>query len=162
MKKHAVIFAISMMITTLAHAAVPRQLNAFSEGERLVYTRVVQAFRQNNLNEALHQRSLLVRNYPKSVHLDNAFYLTGVMQYQAGLYAQAVRDFGIVGDRFPQSNKRPAALFAKAMTYDKLGLKPQATRLLKMIMTEYPGSQESQRAWMQLKVAALDAHKRKR
>jgi TolA-binding protein len=162
MRKQIVITLIAAALTSIAHAAVPQKLNAFTEGERLVYTRVVEAFNKNNLKAALHERSLLARNYPKSVHLDNAFYLTGVLQFQAGRYADAVRDFGVVENQFPHSNKRPSAMFAKAMTYEKLGLKPQATRLWNLIVKEYPGSQESQRAWMQLKVAALDSQKRKR
>jgi TolA-binding protein len=104
----------------------------------------------------------LARNYPKSVHLDNAYYLTGVLQFQSNRYAEAVRAFGIVADRYPQSNKRPAAMFAKARTYELLGLKPQAKRLWNLIVKEYPGSQESQRAWMQLKVATMDSQKTKR
>lgn len=155
MKKHAVISVIALvLLSNFVHAATPKNLNAFSEGERLIYTRVVGAFRKNDLAETIKQRDLLLRNYPSSVHLDNSFYLTGVLQYQNNQYAEAVRDFGVVTDRFPKSNKRPAAMFAKASTYEKLGLKPQATRLWKLIVKEYPGSQESQRAWMQLKLAA--------
>ncbi|MBX3021932.1 MAG: tetratricopeptide repeat protein [Bdellovibrionales bacterium] len=158
MRKHAVINLIALCLSsTLVHAAVPKKLNAFAEGERLVYTRAVEAFRKNDLNELRKQRDLLVRNYPNSIHLDNTYYLSGVLQFQGGQYAEAVRDFGVVSEKFPKSNKRPAALFAKAMTYEKLGLKPQAERLLQMIVKEYPGSQESQRAWMQLKVAGQTA-----
>jgi TolA-binding protein len=162
MKKHLVISLLLSSIAPLAHAAVPQKLNAFSEGERVVYTHVVEAYRKNHLAEAVQQRNLLAHNYPKSVHLDNAYYLTGVLQFQAGRYAEAVRDFGTVEDRFPQSNKRPSAMFAKARTYEMLGLKPQATRLLNLIVKEYPGSQESQRAWMQLKLAKMDSPKKKR
>lgn len=155
MKKHAVISVIALVLfSSFVHAATPKNLNAFSEGERLIYTRVVEAFRKSDVVETKKQRDLLVRNYPTSVHLDNAFYLSGVLQFQNNQYAEAVRDFGVVTERFPKSNKRPAAMFAKAVTYEKLGLKPQATRLWKLIVKEYPGSQESQRAWMQLKIAA--------
>jgi TolA-binding protein len=160
MKKHVVIGLIVLTLTPVLHAAVPRHLNAFTEGDRLVYTRVIEAYRRGQLAQVLHQRQVLERNYPNSVHLDNAYYLSASLEYQAGHYAEAVRDFSVVTDRFPQSNKRPAALFAKAMTYEKLGLKVQAARLLNSVVKQYPGSQESQRAWMQLKVASLDSHKR--
>jgi TolA-binding protein len=134
-------------------AAVPKQLNAFSEGERLIYTRLVQAFRKDNLAEAMKQRQLLSRNFPLSVHLDNAYYLTGVLKYQRQNMAEAVRDFAVVVDRYPKSNKRPAALLAKSMAYNALGLKPQATYVWKKIVTDYPGSPEAQRAMTQLTVA---------
>lgn len=171
MKKHAVILVALVVVSSFcltpfsvpqAHASIPRKLNAFSEGERLLYTRVVEAFRKNQLSEAVKQRDLLGRNYPTSVHLDNAYYLTGVLNFQANHYAEAVRLFGVVEARFPYSNKRPAAMFAKARTYELLGLKPQAVRLWKTILKEYPGSQESSRARMQLQVAKMDLDKKKR
>jgi TolA-binding protein len=154
MRMHAVITRIALCLTSVAtFAATPPKLNAFSEGERLLYTRIVEAYRKNDAAELTRQRDLLAKNYPKSVHLDNAFYLSGVLEFQNNHMSEAVRNFGIVADRYPHSNKRPAALFAKAMTYQKLGLKPQASHVLNEIVKEYPGSQESQRAWMQLKIA---------
>lgn len=154
MQNVIVSFAIVLLGTTFsAHAAVPQKLNAFTEGERLLYTRVVEAYRKGNLTETLKQRDLLARNYARSVHLDNAYYLSGVLQFQNNRLAEAVRDFGVVEKNYPKSNKRPAAMFAKAMTYEKLGLPAQSKRLMQLIVKEYPGSQESQRAWMQLKLA---------
>ncbi|MGL1148021.1 tetratricopeptide repeat protein, partial [Vibrio parahaemolyticus] len=82
------------------------KLNAFSEGERLLYTRVVEAYRKGDLNETIKQRELLARNYAQSIHLDNAFYLTGVLQFQNNRFAEAVRDFGFVEKHYPKSNKR--------------------------------------------------------
>jgi TolA-binding protein len=76
------------------------------------------------------------------------------------MYGEAVRDFNKVTDQFPKSNKRPGALFALAATYDRLGLKPQAIRVYQSVIKDYPGSQESQRAWMQLQMEKA-ASKRK-
>lgn len=134
-------------------AATASKTNAFTEGESLLYTRVVSAYRKSDLLETIKQRDLLGKNYPASVYLDNAYYLSGVLEFRNNRFGEAVQAFGTVADKFPLSNKRPAALFAKAMTYDKLGLKPQASRLLNQVIKEYPGSMESQRAWMQLKLS---------
>lgn len=153
MRKQLVISLLGLILSSRVQAAVPRQLNAFSEGERLVYAKVVKAYRGNDLDEAKRQRNLLEKHYPNSIHLANAFYLTGVLEYQKNYFANAVRDFGVVADRYPMASKRPAAMYAKAAIYERLGLKPQSDRLLKILMKEYPGSQESQRAAVQLKVA---------
>lgn len=75
-----------------------------------------------------------------------------MLEFQNAMYGEAVRDFNKVTDQFPKSNKRPSALFGLAATYDRLGLKPQAIRVYKSVMKDYPGSQESQRAWMHLQV----------
>lgn len=157
MRKHSVIFAAVLCMATVVHASVPQKLSDFHDGERVIYGRLIEAYRHNQLAETIHQREILARNFPKSVHLDNAYYLTGLLQFQNNRLAEAVRDFGIVADHFPRSNKRPSALFAKAVTYGKLGLKPQAVRIWKMIMSDYPGSVESQRASLQLKAINLES-----
>lgn len=158
MKKHAVIirlvymFAASLLLFSFAHGAVPKKLEAFPEGERLVYTRLLEAFRRGQMGDVASQRQLLERNYPASNHLDNAYYLSGMLEFQNGRYGEALKTFNVIRTRFPKSNKRPAALFATAMTYERLNLKPQAQRVLATLIQDYPGSPEAQRAWMQLKV----------
>lgn len=148
----AVLLFTQLLTHGFAQAATPKNLNAFSEGERLVYTRLVEAYRKNQLDEVIKQRQLLERNYPKSVHLDNAYYLTGMLEFQNQYMAEAVKSFNTVTDRFPKSNKRPAALFGLAMSYQRLNLQPLSSKVLKQIAKEYPGSPESKRAWMQLKL----------
>ncbi len=154
MRKRAVIIGALTLFSAInpVFAAVPKKLNAFPEGDRLIYSRLVDAYRRNQFEHVIQQRQLLEKNYPSSIHLDNAYYLSGMMQFQNGRYGEAIRDFNTVTDRFPRSNKRPGALFAMAVTYDRLGLKPQAARVLESLIKEYPGSQESQRAWMQMKL----------
>jgi TolA-binding protein len=151
-KKLFVIMGLAIVTSGHAIAAVPSKINAFQEGERLLYTRLVEAYRKNQLADVTRQRQVLEKNYPKSVHLDNAYYLSAMLEFQDGKIGEAMRTFNTVTDRFPQSNKRPAALFGLAMTYKRLGLQPQALRVLHSIVKQYPGSPESQRAWMHLRL----------
>ncbi len=160
MKKHLVISSIALLSTVPAMAAIPKKVNAFKDGERLVYTRVVEAYRKNNLSGVVKSRQILEKNYPNSIHLDNAYYLTGMLQFQNQQIGEAVRSFNTVTDRFPQSNKRPAALFALAMSYKRLGLQPLQLRVMNEITKQYPGSPESQRAWMQMKIEKSGSLKR--
>ncbi len=149
MWKHLV---IATLIPISGFAAVPKKLSHFPEGERLIYGRLLDSYRRNQLSKVIEQRNLLERNYPASIHLDNAYFLSGTLLFQNGQYGEAIRDFNIVRERFPKSNKRPSALFGLAMAYDRLGLKELANKVLQQLLKEYPGSQESQRAWMQLRI----------
>ena len=129
MKKHPVIgFAatIGLMLLTLpqSFASVPQKLSQFPEGERLVYERLLDAYHHNQWQELLKQRAMLERGYPTSIYLDNAYYLTGVMEFQQNRLGEALRSFSVVRDRFEKSNKRAGALFAIAMTYNRLKLSP--------------------------------------
>lgn len=153
MKKQFVISLLMLSFSAPVFAAVKKSLRDFPEGERLTYTRLLEAYRGNSLTEIKKQRNILQSNYPNSVHLDNAYYLTGMLQLQNDRYAEAVRDFGIVNHHFVKSGKRPAAMFALGVTYQRLNLKPQANRVFTALRTEYPGSTEAKRAWMQMKLA---------
>lgn len=153
MKKQAVIILAALCTAApMTYAAVPKKLNAFPEGERLVYTRLVEAFRHNQVAQVKAERGILERNYPQSVHLDNAYYMSGMLEFQNLHYAEALKDFSVVRNRYPKSNKRPSAMLASAVTYQRLNLVPLAHRVFQGIMKEYPGSPESQRAWMQLQM----------
>lgn len=163
MKKIAVIRALLVLASLSvieARAATPRKLNAFQEGERLIYARLVESYRKNSLPEVYRQRQMLERNYPQSIHLDNAIYLTGMLEFQNNRLGEAVRTFNTVTDRFPKSNKRPAALFGLAMSYKRLGIKPLSLKVLNEIVRAYPGSPESQRAQMHLRVEKTGSLKR--
>ncbi|MGZ3722103.1 MAG: tetratricopeptide repeat protein [Bdellovibrionales bacterium] len=159
MKKHSVMrWAVAftsltpMFVAFNISAAVPQKVSMFPEGERLVYTRLVEAYHRGQLSEVAKQRQTLERNYPRSIHLDNAYYLSGMAELQNNRLGEAIKTFDVVRDRFVKSNKRPSAMFAIAATYQKLNLPVQAHRAFQKIMSEYPGSPESQRAWMQLRV----------
>jgi TolA-binding protein len=152
MKRTFALMLFAAFVSLPALGAVPKKLNAFSEGDRMVYTRLVEAYRKNDLTSVQSHRRTLEKNYPQSIHLDNAYYLTGMLEYQNQFLGEAVRSFNTVTDRFPKSNKRPAALFGLAMSYKRLNLGNEAHRVFNRIAREYPGSPESQRAWMHLQL----------
>ena len=160
MKSTFALVVMSAFVSLPTFAAVPSKLNAFSEGDRMVYARLVEAFRKNDLAAVQLHRRALEKNYPQSVHLDNAYYLTGMLEYQNQFLGEAVRSFNTVTDRFPKSNKRPAALFGLAMSYKRLNLNQEAKRVFAIVTREYPGSPESQRAWMHLQMEKGQAKKR--
>ena len=116
MKKHsfmrwALAFG-SIVICSRTFAAIPSKMSAFPEGERLIYTRLVEAYHHNRLDEVVKQRQVLERNFPHSIHLDNAYYLNGMAEVQNNRLGEALKTFDVVRDRYVTSNKRPAALFA--------------------------------------------------
>lgn len=149
------VIGIFLAVLSISVGAVPeRKMNAFPEGERLIYMRIVELYRKNQIDELLKQKRLLESRYPASIHIDNVYYMLGRMDYEAGRYGEALRAFGIIDRRFEKSNKRPAALFAIGSTYQKLGLNNMADHVWHRLISQYPGSQESLRAQMQLRIGA--------
>jgi TolA-binding protein len=152
-------------LTTVSFAAIPAPssshpaVKAFPEGERLVYSKLVEAFHHNDLATVVRERQILERNYPNSVHLDNAYYLNGMVELQHNRLGEAIKTFDVIKEHYVKSNKRPSALFAIGATYQRLNLPVQAHRVFSQVIKEYPGSPESQRAWMQLRVEKAVADK---
>lgn len=122
------------------------------EGEKAIYLRLVEAYRRGHIEDTYKFKNLMLKHYPQSVHADNAIYLTGLLDFQRGRMAEAVANFGDVIKKFPKSNKRPAALYAKSQAYSKLNLPELSKKILEQIKTEYPGSPESQRAVIDLRI----------
>jgi TolA-binding protein len=157
---------IGVVICHSAFSAIPapQKANSFPEGEKLVYARIQDSYRKGDIEEVSKQRKLLEKNYPQSIHLDNAYYLLGALEFSQDHLGEALREFDAVVNRFTQSNKRPAALFAMGMTYKKLNLPKQALAVFQRVINIYPGSVESQRAWMELRLtnAKPEVEKKKR
>lgn len=122
------------------------------EGEKAIYLRLVDAYRRGHIEDTYKFKNLMMKHYAQSVHADNAIYLTGLLDYQRGRMAEAVSNFGEIIVKFPKSNKRPAAMYAKSQAYSKLNLPELSKKLLEQIKSEYPGSPESQRAVIDLRI----------
>lgn len=126
---------------------------SFPEGEKAIYMRLVDSYRKGSVSDTYHFRDLLLKHYTASIYADNALYLAGLLDYQRGRTAEAIHNFGELAKRYPQGNKRAAALYAKSMAYSKLNLPQLSRQLLEEITKTYPGSPESQRAWMDLRIS---------
>jgi TolA-binding protein len=144
----------SILFCTAALAAIPtKPMQQFPEGEKLVYQRLIDAYHHNNLNDVEKARQTLERNYPSSIYLDSAYYFSGMTEVQHNHYGEALKDFDVVQQKYAKGKKRPSALFAIGAVYQKLNLPVQAYRVFQRLQKDYPGSPESMRAWMQLRVS---------
>ncbi|MBV2167319.1 MAG: tetratricopeptide repeat protein [Bdellovibrio sp.] len=122
------------------------------ENDIALYAEMVSAY-QNDDEIAFKSRlqSLLTR-FPQSSYADNALFLAGRMAVDHNNFAEAIKYFAQVEKEYPRSNKVVAAKFAKAMTYKKMNLPEFALRTLKEVRAKYPGSPESFRADVELKM----------
>ncbi|MBX7231381.1 MAG: tetratricopeptide repeat protein [Bdellovibrionales bacterium] len=122
------------------------------EGEKALYIKIVESYQQGDLVKLLQLKNILLSYYPTSIHCDNALYLLGSLEFQKGKIAESIHTFSTLIEHFPSGNKRPAALYAKSMAYSKLNLPQISQKILSEIVKTYPGSPESQRAWIDLRL----------
>jgi TolA-binding protein len=143
------------LISTSAWAAIPRaNSNAFPEGEKLVFAKLLESYKKNDLQDVIKQKKLLESHYPQSAYMPSALYYIGSLEFQQNQFGEALRAFDQVIDRFSVSRKRVSALYGMGMTYKKLNLHQQADAVFHRIIDQYPGSPESQRAWLELRLSA--------
>lgn len=158
-----IVFAL-IFVAASAQAAIPpaSKSDSFPEGERLVYSQLVQAFQKRDLEKLTKQKKLLESNYPASVHLGLAYFLIGALDYQQDHLGEALMAFDKVVNSYPLSSKRSAALYAMGMTYKKLNLPKQASSVFHRVIDLYPGSPDSQRAWLEIRLAQVKPKQKKK
>ena len=135
-----------------SHALTPPMRTSLPDGDKLIYGRLIESFRKQNIADVVAQKSLLEKNYPNSVHMDNALYLSGALQVQNNRIPEGLKDLSKLEKNYPNSLKRPSALFAKALAYKKLNLPNQEQAVLQSLVKKYVGSVESQKAWVELRL----------
>lgn len=92
-----------------------------------------------------------VSAYPKSPYVANSQYWLGQLLYKQKKREQARAAFLIVTEQFPDSSKRPDALFKIGIIDEYLGNIPSAKEFYKKVVAEYANSSASVLAAKRLK-----------
>lgn len=107
-------------------------------------------------NHKTDQMRMLVKEfevkYPRSELMDNAWYTMGLASMENSDYNDALVYFQRIEKQAPQSDRAGPARLAKAIMYKRMNLLEVAEQNLRIIKKRYPGSPESARADMELKL----------
>jgi len=82
---------------------------------------------------------------------DNARFWIGEAQYSMEKYREAIEEFKKLIDKFPNSEKRPGAMYKSARSYEELGQKNDARTTFQKLIDDYPGTLEAEQAKEKLK-----------
>jgi hypothetical protein len=83
---------------------------------------------------------------------DDVLYLKGMAELMDKNYGVSLVQFNTILRDNPNGRKAPAALFAKGMLYRKMNLAKESREALDKVVAHYPGSPESVRAKMELRL----------
>jgi tol-pal system protein YbgF len=92
-----------------------------------------------------------VKNYPNTDLASNAQFYIGEISYQQGNYKDAIAQYNLVLNNYPQSYKLSASMLKKGLAELELGTKATGIRDLKEVVRRFPGSDEARRAQAKLK-----------
>ena len=122
------------------------------QDDKYLFSQTLSAYQTDN--RLLLEKSLsdLLRKFPRSALADNGLYLAGLYHLNHKNFGQAISFFNRVSKEYMHSEKVVSALFAKGMVYKITGLSDLAKSVLNRVIQEYPGSPESLRAGMELRL----------
>lgn len=125
----------------------PEKIN----GEHSLYAAVLNSYWSRDLEKTQRFTTMLLKSYPKSVHIDNALYLLGTLQYSENKLGESLQTFSRIVKEYPNSNKYVSAEMQKAEIYERLNLSETAQEIYYKIQKNYPGSPEANQAKIKIK-----------
>lgn len=103
-----------------------------------LYRKASEALRSGRHDEAVQGFKDLIKTYPTHELADNAQYWMAECFYDRKDYAQAVREFRRVIERYPNGNKVPDALLKVGFSYLALGSPEAGRQTLAQLQRSYP------------------------
>ena len=122
-----------------------------------LYQNALRDFTTGKYDMAQQEFGDYVKNYPNTDLASNAQFYIGEISYQQGDYKDAITQYNLVLNNYPQSYKLSASLLKKGMAELELGMKATGIRDLKEVVRRFPGSDESRRASAKLKELGVSA-----
>jgi tol-pal system protein YbgF len=122
-----------------------------------LYQNALRDFTTGKYDLSRQEFSDYVKNYGSTDLASNAQFYLGEISYSQGDYKDAVAQYNVVLNNYPQSYKLAASLLKKGMAELELGMKATGARDLKEVVRRFPGTDESRRASAKLKELGVPA-----
>jgi len=130
----------------------PQRILDTKLSDRDLYAEIVKSYEGNRRQVFESQVGTFIQKYARSPLADDALYLSGLYALSNRDYGIALQEFNRVIERYPKSGKVASALFAKGVALKKMNLLDSSEKVLKQVVSRYPGSPESVRAQGELKL----------
>lgn len=120
--------------------------------EKGLFSQILMAYQTDNGKQLKYYFEELIKKYPKSSLADNALYIIGLYNLNHKNFGNSIQYFNRIKKDYKHSEKVVSALFAKAMVYKMTGLPELSRGVLNEVLKDFPGSPESLRAGMELRL----------
>lgn len=99
--------------------------------------------RNKNYTGSRESFSLLLQQYPQSTLADDAQFQLAESYFSEKWYEKAILEYQVVIAKYNKSNKRPAALYKQALSFELIGDTVNAKARFKDLVSVYPASSEA-------------------
>jgi len=125
--------------------------NALQISEKALFEKFDQSFRQGKAEDYKKALRLMVKNYPRSPYLAEIYLLTARSAIAKKKYKTALKALDRVISKHPKSPAYPKALYAKANTFQELGLDNQAKAIYQDLAKRFANQPEGFKSALLLK-----------
>jgi TolA-binding protein len=125
--------------------------------DNYLYSEMVRSFQSRDIERLELLLAELLKQFPNSIHADNALVITGQLNISINRSAEALRQFEQVIQDYPFGNRLPAAQFGKSVAYKNLKLYKYANSALDQLKKDFPGSPEAYRAELEKRLIEAEA-----
>jgi tol-pal system protein YbgF len=112
----------------------------------VLYANALRDYQAGKGDLATQEFSDYIKFYPNTDLAGNSYFYLAEMQYRAGNYAQAVKNYDEVLQTFPDGNKAAAAELKKGLALIELGRQDDGVAALRHVVQRYPKTTEAQQA----------------
>jgi len=110
-----------------------------TQAEKAGYTRAYDLLARGQNDSAVASFDDFLMKYPDGPYSDNAWYWQGEAMYAQRKFDDALRNFGVVVNSFPESTKVPDARLKIGFALYEQGENSQARTILTGVQEDYPG-----------------------
>jgi TolA-binding protein len=122
------------------------------KSEHLLYAKVMTAYRNHDAAELQKAVKIFLKTFPESAYADNSIYLSAMLGVQKNDLAYAHKALDHLLKEYATGNKAVAALFTKGALYKKQQKWQKARETFVKVAANFPGSPESQRVPLELRL----------
>ncbi len=126
-------------------------ISSVSPEARMIYESAYLNYVKGNYNEAITGFRSYLKVAPDSPLSDNALYWIGECYYSLGKRQDAVDTLNELINKYPQSNKRPTALYKIGIIYEEAKDTKTAKTYFEKVLQEFPNAPEASLAKERLK-----------
>jgi tol-pal system protein YbgF len=119
------------------------EVSSLSPEARMIYESAYLNYVKGNYKESIEGFRSYMKIAPGSSLLDNALYWIGECYYAMGKRQDAVNTLNELANGYPESNKKPAALYKIGIIYEEANELKIARMYFNRVIKEYPNSPEA-------------------
>jgi tol-pal system protein YbgF len=103
-------------------------------------------FSRREYQLALEESESFLAEYPDDPLGEEVLFVRGQCLMEQTVYADALKEFSTILQRYPRGKRAPGALLRMAVSYDATGQKELAAGVVRRLIKEYPNSEEAKAA----------------